>query len=106
MKAKITYEFLLPEKEMEEYKTEIDRIKSDDINDYWNEIQHSFLRKYVHKIYVGQLEYKNSVDAESMKKFAFQFLTAIRDVERDLYSGSNALLKEIIDFFMDYEAMQ
>ncbi|EWG09374.1 ATP-dependent nuclease [Cytobacillus firmus] len=101
--ARITYEFYLPEREQDEYKREIDSIKSNDINEYWNEIQHRFLQKYVHKIHIGDPKYKNSVDTESMKKFAFQFLTAIRDVERDLYSGSNALLKEVIDFFMDYE---
>lgn len=101
--AKITFEFFLPDKELEDYQKEIGSIESDNINDYWNELQHSFLRKYVHKIYVGDPQYRNSIDSESGKKFAFQFLTAIRDVERDLFTGRNTLLKEVIDFFMDYE---
>ncbi|EAC2669931.1 ATP-dependent endonuclease, partial [Listeria monocytogenes] len=28
---------------------------------------------------------------------------AIRDVERDMYSGKSALLKDVIDFFVDYD---
>lgn len=102
-KAKITYEFFLPDKEQEDYKIAMGKINSENINDYWNEIQYSFLRKYVQKIYVGNPNYKNTIDLESIKKFDFQFLTAIRDVERDLFTGQNTLLKEVIDFFMDYE---
>ena len=69
---------------------------------YWKEIENEFLRKYTSKIYIGNPEYKNIIDSESLKTFDFQFLTAIRDVERDLFSGGNTQLKEIIDFFMDY----
>lgn len=101
--ALITYEFFLPEKEIDDYKNMIDNIKSDDVNDYWYEIDCGFLRKYTYKIYVGNPEYKNVIETESLKKFDFQFLTAIRDVERDLFTGKNSLLKEVIDFFIDYE---
>lgn len=101
--ALITYEFFLPEKESDDYRNMIQNINSDDINDYWYEIDYSFLRKYTYKIYVGNPEYKNVIEAESLKKFDFQFLTAIRDVERDLFTGKNSLLKDVIDFFIDYE---
>ncbi|MGY5343587.1 ATP-dependent nuclease [Paenibacillus glucanolyticus] len=37
-----------------------------------------------------------------MIKKDFQFIDAIRDVERDLFTGKNTLLREVIDFFMDY----
>jgi putative ATP-dependent endonuclease of the OLD family len=102
-KAQITYEFFLPDKELDDYINDMKKIDSDNINDYWNEIQYTYLRKYVSKIYVGNPEYKNIIDWENIKKFDFQFLTAIRDVERDLFTGHNTLLKEVIDFFMDYE---
>lgn len=42
-------------------------------------------------------------DSDSLRKFDYQFLNAIRDVERDMFSGRNTLLKRVIDFFMDYE---
>lgn len=101
--AKITYEFFLPDKELNAYKKTMKKMRSKQIDDYWNAIEHNFLRKYIHKIYVGNPEHKNTIDSESINKFDFQFLSAIRDVERDLYKGSNTLLKEVIDFFMDYD---
>lgn len=101
--AQITFEYSLPEayeKDYIEYMTEVET-KSDRYI-YWKEIENEFLRKYTSKIYIGNPEYKNIIDSESLKTFDFQFLTAIRDVERDLFSGGNTQLKEIIDFFMDY----
>lgn len=35
---------------------------------------------------------------DEINRFDFQFLTAIRDVERDLFKGNNSLLREVIDF--------
>lgn len=101
--AQLTYEFFLPEKEMESYKKIMSGLSDEDINLYWKTIDNNFIRKYVHKIYCGNLEYKIEVDNEVLKKFDFQFLDAIRDVERDLCTGRNALLKEVLDFFMDYD---
>ena len=101
--ALITYEFFLPQKEEDEYKKVIGAINSKDVHDYWYEIEYNFLMKYTYKIYVGNPQHKNIVEPESMNKFDFQFLTAIRDVERDLFTGRNSLLKEVIDFFIDYE---
>ncbi len=101
--ALITYEFFLPQKEEDEYKKIIETIESEDVHDFWYEIEYNFLRKYTYKIYVGNPEYKNVVEPDSINKFDFQFLKAIRDVENDLFTGRSSLLKEVIDFFMDYE---
>ncbi|WP_409229261.1 ATP-dependent nuclease [Gudongella sp. SC589] len=101
--ALITYEFFLPEKEEKDYKKIINNIDSDDVYDYWREIEYNFIKKYIYKIYIGNPEHKTIVEPETIKKFDFQFLTAIRDVERDLFTGKNSLLKEVIDFFIDYE---
>lgn len=101
--ATITYEYYLPEKELDNYYQAIKEIKSSNTNDFWNEIEHNFLRKYKGRLLVGPPGNKTAVDPEDIDKFDFQFLTAIRDVERDLYTGRNALLKEVIDFFIDYD---
>lgn len=101
--AKITYEFFLPEKEVEDYKSTMEAIESKNIEDYWSEIEHSFLSKYVWKLYGGDEKLKTTVDSDILSKFDFEFLQPIRDVERDLSSGSNSLLKEVIDFFIDYD---
>ena len=101
--AKITYEFFLPEKEIEEYKATMSAISSPNIEEYWSEIEHSYLSKYVWKLYGGDEKLKTVVDNDILNKFDFEFMQPIRDVERDLSSGSNSLLKEVIDFFIDYE---
>ncbi|MCM3358027.1 AAA family ATPase [Psychrobacillus sp. MER TA 171] len=101
--ARITYEFFLPDKEVDSYVKTMSSIDENQTEEYWNTIRNIFLRKYTQKIYIGNPEQKNLIDQENINKFAFQFLTAIRDVERDLFTGRNTLLKEVIDFFMDYE---
>lgn len=101
--AKITYEFFLPEKEIEEYRAIMAAISSPNIEEYWSEIEHSFLSKYVWKLYGGDEKLKTVIDNDVLNKFDFEFMQPIRDVERDLSSGSNSLLKEVIDFFIDYE---
>lgn len=101
--AQLTYVHYLPKRDHEDYKKELGLVNSGDIEDYWLTIKHQFLKKYTSKIYCGNPDYKNVVDNDTIKKVDFQFLDAIRDVERDLFSGKNTLLREVIDFFIDYE---
>jgi len=101
--AKLTFIFYLPQKEHKDYQNEMQYVNSKNIDDYWLAIKHQFLRKYTSKIYCGNPDYKNVVDSESIKKIDFQFLDAIRDVNRDLFTGRNTLLREVIDFFIDYD---
>lgn len=101
--AKLTYECFLSKKEKENYKASMTAISSEDPQDYWNEIKYNFQRKYINRILIGNPSNGNILDSESISKFDFQFLSAIRDVERDMFSGRNSLLKEVIDFFIDYE---
>lgn len=101
--AQLTYIFYLPQREHEDYKKEMSLVKSHQIEEYWLVIKHQFLKKYSSKIYCGNPDYKNIADNETLKKIDFQFLDAIRDVERDLFTGRNTLLREVIDFFIDYE---
>lgn len=99
--ALLTYEFFLPEKEIESYKRSLEDVT--DLKKAWQIIKHDFIRLYVYKIFGGVPNILNIADSESLQKFDFQFLDAIRDVERDMFSGRNTLLREVLDFFMDYE---
>ena len=111
--AVLTYEFFLPEKHEDTYKSFTEEIvnqekdneqNSEDIsNKIWKMIQKNFLRFYKHKIWVGDVTNQSTLDSETLDRFDYQFLDAIRDVERDMLSGKNSLLKEVIDFFMDYD---
>lgn len=99
----MTYSFYLPEKEEEEYINAMKSESSINIEDYWLIIKHKFLRKYKSSVYGGDTLLKQIADTESLNKIDFQFIDAIRDVERDLFTGKNTLLREVIDFFMDFE---
>lgn len=101
--AQITFECFLPDRDIEDYKQAMNKIDHSDINEYWKVIDQYFLKKYVNKIYVGNPLFKNQLNTAELASFDFQFLSAIRDVERDLFRGNNTLLKEVIDFYMDYD---
>lgn len=104
--ALLTYEFFLPEKKQEEYLKEMSLVADDDpkgMDKAWKILKHSFERFYVYKIWGGDPINQSTADIESLQKLDFQFLDAIRDVERDMLTGKNTLLREVFDFFMDYE---
>jgi putative ATP-dependent endonuclease of the OLD family len=104
--ALLTYEFFLPEKKRDEYVKELALVKDDDPkakDKAWKVLKHNFMRFYVYKIWGGHPINQATADNESLQKLDFQFLNAIRDVERDMLTGRNTLLREVFNFFMDYE---
>jgi predicted ATP-dependent endonuclease of OLD family len=81
-------------------------IEDDDANAMdkaWKLLKNDFIRFYTFKIWGGNPINQATADNESLQKFDFQFMDAIRDVERDMLTGRNTLLREVFDFFMDYE---
>lgn len=108
--AQLTYHFYLPIKDRQEYDELYKRIKEDSNIDesnksteLWKSLDRFLLRKYISKIYGGLLENQYVAESDTLNKFDFQFLDAIRDVERDMLSGKSKLLKEVLDFFIDYD---
>jgi len=102
--ALLTYEFFLPEKKHEEYIKAMSTIEAEDplaMDKAWKTLKHEFIRFYTYKIWGGNIVNQSTADSESLQKFDFQFLDAIRDVERDMLTGRNTLLREVFDFFMD-----
>lgn len=99
--AKLHYEFCLPIKYHEKYKEVLSEVQQ--LSEAWELIERNFLRLYTYKIYGGNIENQIVADSENLKKFDFQFLDAIRDVERDMFSGKNTLLRNVLDFFMDFD---
>lgn len=104
--ALLTYEFFLPEKELDKYKKSIEEISDVDpkaIDKALNIIKQDFIRLYTFKIWGGNLSNQTVAENDSLQKFDFQFLDAIRDVERDMLTGRNTLLRDVFNFFIDYE---
>lgn len=99
--AKLTYKFYLPAEKIAEYRASM--AHAADKDQAWLTIRHEFLRYYSYRIFGGDVTLQATADSESLQKFDFQFLNAIRDVERDLFTGRNTMLRDVIDFFMDYE---
>jgi predicted ATP-dependent endonuclease of OLD family len=105
--ALLTYEFFLPEgEETESYQKAIGKLinigKTSDA-DYWGLIQQKFIQKYIARIYGGHPNFKNRADPEMLGKFDFQFLDAMRDSERSLFTGKAALLKDVLNYFLDHD---
>jgi len=109
--AKLTYEFFLPERYEQKYLEEMGSLAQSNEQEVPKEllvkafktIDNEFLRFYTHKIWGGESTNQNQADNDLLQRFDFQFLDAIRDVERDLVSGRNVMLKEVLHFFLDYE---
>jgi len=99
--AQLTYEFLLPYKEHDHYKKMVKDLNSTE--EIWKLINDEFIRLYNYKIWCGNPTNQVTAERESLQKFDFQFLDAIRDVERDMFTGRNTLLKDVLDFFIDYK---
>ncbi len=104
--ALLTYEFFLPEKELLGYLHSINSIPETDPHKArekaWKIIKHDYIRLFVTRLWGGEPANQAVADHESLQKFDFQFLDAIRDVEKDMLTGKNTLLREVFDFFMDY----
>ncbi|WP_342333152.1 AAA family ATPase [Pedobacter sp. FW305-3-2-15-E-R2A2] len=99
--ALLTYKFSLPFERHADYMLALSGCNTK--TEAWLTIKHDFLRFYVNKLYGGDPDLKAVADSASLQKFDFQFLNAIRDVERDMFTGKNTMLRDVLDFFMDYE---
>ena len=110
--AQLTYSFFLPEQHMEEYAAAEDEAKAEakrkagpdaepEANDPW-ELLEEFLPKYVSKVYAGNPETVVVADSESLAKFDCQILDALRDVDSEMFAGTNPLLRSMLEHVLDF----
>ncbi|MDR8389829.1 AAA family ATPase [Aliifodinibius sp. S!AR15-10] len=105
-KAQLTYVFKLPSKHHEEYENAIEEFKDEDGYDKelcLQMLKRKFLPKYVSRIYGGDPSKQERAKTDNLDRFDFQFLTAIRDAERQMFFGNNTLLKDVLNYFLDYD---
>lgn len=100
-KARLTYNYFLPEHEEKSYQEALKNV--DEKDEAWRVIERDFLRKYVYNILGGNPLHQKRAEGESLRRIDWQFLDAVRDVEGDLFSSRRSLLKEVINFFKDYD---
>ena len=99
--AQITFDYFLPEEDAAEYKRIV--AAANETEQIWNLIRDEYLRRYISRIWAGNPVIRARLDGDTLCKFDFEFLAPIRDVERDLFSGKTPLLREVLNFFLDYE---
>jgi len=106
-RAQLTYVYELPTKHVEDYLKQIEKCRDINGNLPQDEclklINKKFLSMYVSRIYGGLPSKQEKVDSENLDKFDFQFLTAIRDAEKQMFFGNNTLLRDVLNYFLDYD---
>ena len=105
--AQLTYLFFLPAKHLDEYKKEIVELKDKDEkydqDRCFKLIEKKFLKKYVSRIFGGDPKKEEVADPDNLNRFDFQFLDAIRDAEKEMFFGNHTLLRDVLNYFLDYD---
>lgn len=98
--AMLTYRFYLPAEKEDDYKVAMADV--DDIKNGWSILENDFLRYYVYKLLAGPLDAPIQPEMDKLERFDFQFLGALRNVEDDMFYGRSYMLKDVLNFFIDY----
>lgn len=97
--AELRYEFKLDDSQEQNYKADVaNAITAKEI---WKIIEQDYIRLYK-SIRSGGNQAAGININETLGQIDFQFLDAIRDVSHDLYAGYNPLLRDVLNFFIDY----
>lgn len=97
--AELRYEFKLDDSQEQNYKADVaNAITAKEI---WKIIEQDYIRLYKSSRSGGNQAAGININ-ETLGQIDFQFLDAIRDVSHDLYAGYNPLLRDVLNFFIDY----
>jgi putative ATP-dependent endonuclease of OLD family len=97
--AQLIYSYHLPEEDVEEFSVEIEKNK-DSKDHFWKTLE-NFQPKYVSRIYCGNEKDRRRPEPDSLDKFEMRFLKAIRDVESEMFSGTQPLLRKMLQQVLD-----
>ena len=97
--AKLRYEFKLADVLEDNYKADVANATT--AKEIWKIISHDYIRLYKSSRSGGNQQAGINVN-DALGQIDFQFLDAIRDVSHDLYAGYNPLLRDVLNFFIDY----
>ena len=97
--AELRYEFKLDDSQEQNYKADVaNAITAKEI---WKIIEQDYIRLYKSSRSGGNQAAGININ-EALGQIDFQFLDAIRDVSHDLYAGYNPILRDVLNFFIDY----
>lgn len=98
--AQLTYSFFLPETDGAAFREALNGTVN---RTTYFEIVDEFLPKYVTRVYGGNPDTIATADSETLSKFDCQFLDALRDVETEMFSGRNPLLRSMLEEVLDID---
>ena len=96
--ALLTYVFALPEDEHDKFK---EASAADPSQEHYWAVVEDFLPKYLSIVLGGNPANQLKADAETLAKFDFQFLEALRDADAEMLFGSAPLLKSMLVSVLD-----
>ena len=99
--AQLTYEYFLPEEEVLAFTAACGLIP--DHNKFFSVLE-QFIPKYVARIFAGLLENRLVAEPDALAKFDCYTVDAIRDVESELFAGTNPLLRTMLRQVLDHDA--
>jgi len=99
--AQVTYTFRLDPDDDAQCRAALEAIAPGDYQQYRSVIE-SFLDKYVVRVYGGDVENLLKAESDSLERISFSTLEALRDAERELFAGSNPLLKRLLRQVLDH----
>ena len=97
--AELRYEFKLDDRQEDNYKTDVGNAIT--AKEIWKIIEQDYIRLYKSSRSGGNQAAGININ-ETLEQIDFQFLDAIRDVSHDLYAGYNPLLRDVLNFLIDY----
>ena len=97
--AELRYEFKLDGSQEQNYKADVANAST--AKEIWKIIEQDYIRLYKSSRSGGNQAAGININ-ETLGQIDFQFLDAIRDVSHDLYAGYNPLLRDVLNFFIDY----
>lgn len=99
--AQLTYEFFLPDEEAPLFTAACGAAPD---RDQFFRVLEQFIPKYIARIFAGLPDNRLVADGDTLAKFDCHTVDAIRDVESELFAGTNPLLRTMLRQVLDHDA--
>lgn len=99
--AQLSYEFFLPDEEIPAFTAALGAAPD---RDQFFRVLEQFIPKYVARIFGGLPENRLVAEPDALAKFDCHTVDAIRDVESELFAGTNPLLRTMLRQVLDHDA--
>lgn len=99
--ALINFQFSLSSEQEENYIQDVKSLENH--QEIWNVIRNEYSRFYDSFRWGGNRAASKENLNKLFEKCDFQFLDALRDVGRNMFMGYNPMLRDVLNFFIDYD---